>query len=286
MQDWYLFSLLALLFMGVQRFLYKVSAERGCHTVLTTCAFMATVTVLSFIFLVVSRAPLGPLGLLVLIALINSASFTAGTVTHMEALKYIPASIVYPMIRMNAVLVVIFSILFFRDRLSPFQGAGIIVAMGVIYILARESGDVEGFSPKRKRGLFLVAFSILSGSIASVSSKFAALHTEALAFMMVTYLMGTIFTLGFRKRIAPAGVEGKFRDAMVIGAFMGLINFAGFYSFLKALSTGPLSIIVSITGMHFVIAIILSVLIYKERLNASRIAGISLAVLSILFLRI
>jgi len=67
---------------------------------------------------------------------------------------------------------------------------------------------------------------------------------------------------------------------------MGLINFAGFYSFLKALSLGPLSIIISITGMHFVIAIILSVLIYKENLTLLRILGILLTIISIIFLRL
>ena len=66
---------------------------------------------------------------------------------------------------------------------------------------------------------------------------------------------------------------------------MGLINLAGFYAFLSALSLGPLSIIVSITGMHFVIAVILSVIIYKEKLSARRILGIVLTVASVVFLR-
>jgi uncharacterized membrane protein len=66
---------------------------------------------------------------------------------------------------------------------------------------------------------------------------------------------------------------------------MGLINFVGFYTFLAALSVGPLSIIVSITGLHFVIAVLLSVIVYKEKLSRTRILGMALAVASILFLR-
>ena len=61
---------------------------------------------------------------------------------------------------------------------------------------------------------------------------------------------------------------------------MGLINFVGFYFLLRALSVGPLSIIISITGMYFVIAIILSAWIYKERLTIFGIAGIVLTVIS------
>jgi uncharacterized membrane protein len=59
----------------------------------------------------------------------------------------------------------------------------------------------------------------------------------------------------------------------------------GFYTFLAALSVGPLAIIVSITGMHFVIAVLLSVIFYKEKLSRMRILGMGLAVASILFLR-
>jgi uncharacterized membrane protein len=55
--------------------------------------------------------------------------------------------------------------------------------------------------------------------------------------------------------------------------------------FLAALSVGPLSIIVSITGLHFVIAVLLSVIVYKEKLSRTRLLGMALAVASILFLR-
>ena len=80
-----------------------------------------------------------------------------------------------------------------------------------------------------------------------------------------------------------AFVVTRFGD---IGFFMGLINFAGFYSFLKALSMGPLSIIASIIGMHFVIVIVLSALIYKEKLTRYRILGICLTIVSIILLRL
>ena len=67
---------------------------------------------------------------------------------------------------------------------------------------------------------------------------------------------------------------------------MGLINLAWFYCYLKALTTGPLSIITSITAMHFVIAIILSTLIYGEKLIRRRITRILLSMTSILLLRL
>jgi drug/metabolite transporter (DMT)-like permease len=158
--------------------------------------------------------------------------------------------------------------------------------MVVILILARQADDQKPSHRIIKRGFILVFISLLSGSIASITCKFAAVYTNKIGFMAISYFMGTLFSFGLREKLQTKGANKNHKDALIIGFIMGLINFAGFYSFLKALSLGPLSIIISITGMHFVIAIILSVLIYKENLTPLRILGIFLTILSIIFLRL
>ncbi|MFH1241714.1 MAG: EamA family transporter [Pseudomonadota bacterium] len=271
--------------MGLQRFLYKVSAERRCPTAWTTFFFMATVTVISSIFFVLSKEPLENLRILLFMAFVNSGSFVLGTMTHIEALKNIPASVVYPIIRLNLVLVVLFSVFFFGDSLSPYQVIGVAIAIGVILMLTWEAGDRGELSGNIKRGLILVFASLLSGTVSVISSKFAAIYVGKLGFIALSYLMGTLFSLGSTKGLEREEERGNLKEALIIGLVMGLINFAGFYSFLKALSVGPLSVIASITGMHFVIAILLSIVIYKERVTSMRILGILLTILSILFLR-
>ena len=101
--------------MGIQRFLYKVSAERNCNTAWTTFSFMATVAILSSILFLVLREPVSNIRYLLLIAFINSSAFFIATMSHIEALKHIPANITYPIIRLNVAVVVIFSILYFKD---------------------------------------------------------------------------------------------------------------------------------------------------------------------------
>jgi drug/metabolite transporter (DMT)-like permease len=67
---------------------------------------------------------------------------------------------------------------------------------------------------------------------------------------------------------------------------MGGFNFAGFYLFLYALERGPLSLIAAMVGMHFVIAIVLSAVIFHEKIKPAGFAGILLTVISILLIRI
>jgi uncharacterized membrane protein len=104
--------------------------------------------------------------------------------------------------------------------------------------------------------------------------------------MALSYICATSFSFGIRKKLQTRHASAGHQDALIIGFVMGLINFAGFYSFLKALSIGPLSLIAPITGMHFVIATILSVLIYREKVTRLNILGISLTIVSIILLRL
>jgi len=272
--------------MGTQRFLYKVSAEKRCNTAWTTFSFMATVAVLSSILFLVLEETVTNLQFLLFIGLVNSVAFLLATITHIEALKNIPASVAYPIIRLSAVFVVIFSVLFFKDRPSLYQVIGIVLAMVVIVLLTRDVNDETSSYVRRKTGFLCIFVALIAGAVAIISSKFAAMHTNKMAFIAISYIASSVFALGMRKRLQTEEANENPKDALLIGFAMGLINFAGYYSYLKALSTGPLSIISSIIGMHFIIAIILSALIYREKLTPSRVLGISLTLVSIILLKL
>ena len=286
MDRWYTFAVIALLLLGFQRFLYKVSAERRCNSAWTSFSFMATVAFLSTVLFFVLQERVQNIYFLLFIALANSLTFFFATISNMEALKHIPAGVAYPVIRLNAAIVVVFSIFYFGDRLSAYQGGGILLAMGAVVILARDTAGRDENPGNTKRGFLFMGISILAGALAAISSKFAALYANKMAFMAVSYTLATLFSFMIRKKAQSADANPRNKDALLIGFFMGLINLAGFYCYLKALATGPLSIVTSITAMHFVIAIILSTLIYKEKLNGWRITGIFMTILSMLLLRL
>lgn len=283
--NWYLLSMIAFFFMGTQRFLYKVSAQQGCNSAWTTSSFMGTVTILSAVFLCLSHEPVSAIPFLIVVALVNSLSFTMATLTHIEALNHLPASVAYPIIRLNAAVVVIFSVLFFHDILSEYQVVGILIAIGVIVFLVGESNDQKTSRGDVQKGLLLVFVCMICGAVATLSSKFAAMYTNKMAFMALSYFMGTLLSFAFRNKLETETAGDRHKDAVIIGIIMGLLNFVGFYAFLSALAIGPLSIIVSIMGLHFVIPIILSTVIYSEKLTFLRILGIVLTIVSVVFLR-
>ncbi|MFH1490368.1 MAG: EamA family transporter [Pseudomonadota bacterium] len=284
--NWYTYSLLALILLGSQRFLYKVSAERNCNTGLTTFTFMTTVTILSIIFFFILGEPVGNIKMLVAIGSWNSIAFVIATITHIESLKHIPASVVYTIIRLNIVIVIIFSIIYFNDKISFFQIAGILLSIAVVLVLRQSASEEEGSSINLRRGFILAFISLFAGAMAVISSKFAALHTNSLAFIAYAYGLGMVLSFGLKKRLEPNKGSDNATEAFIIGIAMGLMNLGGYYAFLQALAAGPLSVIGSIMGMHFVIAIILSAVIFKERITAKRAIGITMTITSVILLRL
>ena len=286
MSSWFGYSLIAFFLMGIQGFLYKVAAERRCDTARTTFVFMATVAILSSILWAYLREPVGNLTTLTILALVNSLSFLVATMTFIEALKFIPATTAFSVARLNLVILAVFSFAWFHDQLSPYQVTGIAIALAAMLILTKGMGKNGKQQEHSKRGAVFLVISLFASAIAGISSKFAAMYVGKLSFLAIVYTIAAISSLAFTKKQTPVEPQGDHMITLVIGIAMGVLNFVGYYAFLSALSHGPLSLVASITGMHFVVSVVLSILVYKERLTFIRVIGFLLTILSILFLRL
>lgn len=285
MDSWYLFALAALVLFGIQRFLYKVSAEENCSTAVTTFAFMGTVTCLSTLAFFTLGGAIDNIPWLVFISLVNSLSFFAGTVLTIESLKHIPASVAMPLIRLNIILVVLYGMFVFGDQPSPWQGAGIAAALAVIFILARSPSPPGGATGTVARGILYAAAALVAGAVAAVSSAHAALTVNKPAFMALSYFLGTLFAIAMHKRREPAEGGAATKKALLIGLTIGIVNFAGFFSLLQALARGPVSIIVPFTGLYFVVAVILSAIVYGEKIDTARGFALVLTILAVVMMR-
>jgi drug/metabolite transporter (DMT)-like permease len=287
MHSWYFYSLIALLLMGCQRFFYKVTAEKRCNSALTSALFMGTVTLLSTLSYIGSDAPASNFKILLLLALINSVAFAGATILHMEALRHLPAAIIFPLNRLNLILVILASVVYFGERLNGWQWLGILIGFIVVFILG--SDTTKSVKDSRfdyaRSGYLYLGGTILCGAIASLSCKFAALHTGKTDFMALSYLLATGFSLAINWKWKKHGEPSNIKASIMIGLAMGVLNFFGFYAFLTALEQGPLSSIATIVGMHFVIAILLSTLIYREKLTPKRLGGIGLTLVAVWLLK-
>lgn len=283
--SWYLLSVAVLVLFGLQKFLYKVSAERDYNTAVTTLSFMGTVAFLSISAFLFVEGAISDLGFLLSISALNAVIFLTTTISRIEALKHVPVSVAYPIIRSKIVPVILFGVLWFGEAISPMQSIGILLALAIPLILRKESGSETPNGASRK-GLALVGLALVAGAGASIISKFAAVSVNKLAFIGVSYTLNTAVALGISDRFEPDGASGRSRDALLLGGVIGVLNFSGFYLLLEALSTGPLSLISTITNLSFVLPIALSIGIYGEDLSSKRVLGILLAVAAVAVIRL
>jgi len=286
MSSWFAYSLAAFFFMGLQGFLYKVAAERRCDTARTTFIFMTTVAILSYIFWAYLNEPIGNLTALIILAVVNSLTFLAATMSFIEALKSIPATIAYSVARLNLVILTMFSFVWFHDRLSVWQIYGVAIALAAMLILTKGMNQDRAQREHSKKGFSFLIISLFASVIAAISSKYAAMYVGKLSYLAFVYSIAAISSVAlFKKRGINTTQRYKVAPTIMIGVAMGILNFVGYYAFLLALSKGPLALVASITGMHFVISVILSVLIYREKLTFSRIIGFLLTIASLILLR-
>jgi len=284
MLNWYVLSIINLFGFGIQYFLYKVSAEKKCNTAWTSFSFMATVAILSSIFFFVFEEKVNNLSLLLIMAFFDALIFLTVTILRIETLKYIAASVSLPIIRMSSVFAVIFSLFYFKETLNVYQSIGIIIAFLTIFILAKYESNHKDKNKNIKKGFILTFFALIFSSIATIYVKFVAINVNLMGFMAISYIMNSIFSFGLRNKLQSEKENPNHKNALIIGFFIGLANFVGFYALLKALSIGPLSIIATIKGLSFIVAVALSVLIYKEKLTPARIIGLVLAIVAVVLM--
>lgn len=288
MIDWYLYALGALVLFGIQRFLYKVAAEENCDSALTTFSFMATVTLFGASIFLATGRKVENLSCLFIVSLVNSLSFFAGTTATIETLRRMPATSAMPIIRLNTAFVVLFGIFYFGDNPSTFQYLGIALSISVILLLVRltQGGTQTSGHYGGRHGLPFALSALLAGTVAAVTSAFAALYVDKLAFIALSYFMGTIFSLVLYRIRRTPGRASSPSKSLSVGVMIGLINFGGFYSLLAALERGPLSIIASVTGLYFVPAVLLSVVFYREKMDMTRALALVMTVIAIGSLRL
>jgi len=136
-----------------------------------------------------------------------------------------------------------------------------------------------------RKGYDYLAVSFVATVIAAFASKIGAITLDKLLFIFISYGLGcAIAFLGHapdRKRLNKE-VKNK---SMKFGILLGVINFLSYFTILSALEAGPGATIFPIVGLNVAFIVLLSMLLFKERLNVRGIVGFVLALIAILLLR-
>lgn len=282
--SWFVFAIITLACQSLKAFLYKLAAHYGLPSRKVTVYFMVTVFVLSLIVWLSVDEPIMDWGLLLVLAFIGGLSYTFSTIARMSALSYAPTSVVFPLTRLNAVIVVLFSVLYFGDTFLPRQLIGIFLALLVVFMVVRTDDQDRKLHLDFKKGVSLSLLAAVLAVGSAIAPKFAAISLGTFSFMTVTYFLNSIaVTLSVKVKENLALYDRKL--TAVIGILMGVANFFGFYALLQAYASGPLSLVFLIQSLSFVVAVVLAAVFLKERLTPKRALATVLAFIAIILMR-
>lgn len=276
---WFLWAILSAVTFGMSGFLMKVSSARRGSTLHTLLGLYLTGTLGFFWWALQTETLRADLPLLLAGFVIGLGS-AAGNLLFMKALDQGPASLTSPLVNTNILVIILFSMLVYGERLSGTETAGVILLILAVSLIPFDPD--EELKIKNIRWYFLVfaatlLFTLRNGGL-KVTEEMALSGTLVLFY---GYLLGLIWFLAEDLLRRISGTLAENRKSMITGlwwgSLAGIFSFVGMQLYAVALIDGPASIVAPLFATNSLVVAVFSILFYRERL--SRLQTLSLILL-------
>lgn len=206
---------------------------------------------------------------------------TISWVSGLAALNHIPITTASTIKATRPMIVVLFSIILFGERLNIWQWTGVAIVIISMYLLSRSSKK-EGISFATNKGVFLMVISVLSGAASALYDKYVISLLEPLFVQSWTNLYITIIlaVILLVKWLKEKEAFAKFKwdwTIVLIGVFITISDCLYFFAIKQEGSL--LSMISLIRRCSVIITFILGGIVFKEHNLRSK--GITLGVLMV-----
>lgn len=194
---------------------------------------------------------------------------TLGNLLFMKALDQGPASLTTPFVNTNILLIILFSVIVYGERLSWLETAGVTLLVLAILLIPIDRNEKLAIRNPRWYALVLMAtllFSFRNGGL-KVTQE---MHIPGTPVLFYGYLLGLIwFVVEVLRQPRSVDVESRraARTGLVWGLLSGIFSFLGMQLYAVALIDGPASIVAPMFATNSLFVAVLSILIYRERLS-------------------
>jgi len=205
---------------------------------------------------------------------------TVSNLLLLESLTHIDASLGSTVYRLNTVGVVILALLFLNEDLDGLKALGIGLGVAAVALLYHPGGHGEA---RGSRFTVFFALVVLASLLRAVYGVLSKAGLNAGADLQTMLILAALCWIGGGYLYARLR-EKRFRltrKKLLYASISGVLVFLIVNFLLLAIETGQASIVIPIANMSFVIALIVSVALGMERLNAAKLAAVAMAIGSI-----
>ena len=288
--DWLSWALVSTLFYGIYAFLFRRLIMHKGDTLTAMVISPAIVSVIAAAILGVSALSGGHnlSWLVIIFALLQGGLFFLTTESRATALSLgMPSTQLYPIVKSGTLFVILISALLFNELemlMDPRRIIGIIfILISVFLILQWKSTSDKGSGGYHSLAFaFLATFTSIGATLAPKYVIDLNQEINIFVFILIANLFTTVlafFRINYQKQ--PVTYQAK-REASVTGIWLGISSFAGFATFLKAIESGPLSIVAAVSSLYILIPIVLSVIFFKEVFRTRSQIAVILSILGII----
>tara|TARA_Y100000034_G_C6894653_1_gene412263 strand:- start:692 stop:1567 length:876 start_codon:yes stop_codon:yes gene_type:complete len=266
--EWYVFALLGSLFISVAYIFEKkvLSIEHSVEYASTKTFFMFIfcLFLLPFIDL---KIGMDNVIFLYLISLFT----TMATVFRVKAFRHMDISLSVPFMNLQPLVIVFLAYLFLNENITQYQFAGILIIVLGTYLLESD-GHIKNYRSffnkiKTSKYFHYIIYAIIFFSLEAILvKKYLSFNSNFLiftfyfwAFTMINFYLIILFRYDGLNQIKKGISESKF---WII--FIALFFFIGSIFGFKALTLGPVSLVIAIKQFGSVISTIVGGLLFHE----------------------
>ncbi len=190
--------------------------------------------------------------------------------------------------KMSVVIPVIFSVIFYKENMGVLKSVAIITALLAVFLTIIKKSDSRKFTLKYA---FYPIFLFIGSGLVDSFIKYIQVGfvNEGNTAVFSSAVFGFAAIIGLFALIIRYNKFKKFfsKKVLVLGVLLGLLNFCALYSIIKALEVSGLdsSLVFMINSLAVVcLSIIISLIIYREKLGMLNWIGICLSIIVIFIL--
>jgi drug/metabolite transporter (DMT)-like permease len=189
--------------------------------------------------------------------------------------------------KLSLVIPVIFSVILYKEQLSPLQIAGILIAFPAVYLSTRTQKDEV-----KNGSLLLPAIIFISSGLLDTMVKYIEQYYLQTTNATIIYTIFMFFIAALTGSIAVifSAIKNKTGFAMrnvVAGILLGIPNYFSIYFLVKLLNSHYFqsSAAIPLNNIGIVLlSAITGIFLFKEKTTRTRIIGLILSILAIILI--
>ena len=220
-----------------------------------------------------------------IMAAIVGLGAAGGNFALSQGMRYGPAGLTSAFAKANIIIVILLSSVYYGETITWIEGLGILfffLAMIVVNLKVNKLNKPTN----RTWVLIMMACIILlafrNGGIKVVNEL--GLSGVLVAAVAYTYCAMVSIMLILKNRTKPSQSKVTKLKTAVIGILTGIVSYGGLYFYITAIKGGPGSVVITIFSLDMFFILLLSYLLFGERLNRNQIFGFLLSAIGLILI--